>query len=134
MRTFLLCIYLIASSLIFAQRECVTQQYVAGLAINTDIAKRMADVENFILSSSNNIKSSIADGTGVNFVIRIPVVIHVLYNAPHLNISDEQIKSQLNAMNRDFGRQNSDTINTPARFKPLAASVNIEFVLATADP
>jgi hypothetical protein len=58
----------------------------------------------------------------------------VLYNAPHLNISDEQIKSQLNAMNRDFGRQNSDTINTPARFKSVAASVQIEFILATADP
>ncbi len=60
MRTFLLCIYLILSSSIFAQRECVTQKYVAGLAINADIAKRMADVENFILNSSNNIRSSIA--------------------------------------------------------------------------
>jgi hypothetical protein len=134
MRTFLLCIYLIASSLIFAQRECVTQQYVAGLVTNAAIAKSMADVENFIVSSSTNIRSSVANGTGSNQVIRIPVVVHVLYNAQHLNISDEQIKSQLNAMNRDFGRQNGDTINTPARFKPLAASVNIEFVLATADP
>ena len=134
MRTVLLGILLLASSLIFAQRECVTQQYVAGLAINTDIANRMADVENFILSSSNNIRSSIANGTGSKQVIRIPVVIHVLYNAPHLNISDEQIKSQLNAMNRDFGRQNSDTVNTPARFKSVAAGVQIEFILATADP
>jgi len=134
MRTVLLGILLLASSLIFGQRECVTQQYVAGLGTNAAIAKSMADVENFILSSSTNIRSSVANGTGSNQVIRIPVVVHVLYNTPQLNISDEQIKSQLNAMNRDFGRQNSDTINTPARFKPLAASVNIEFVLATADP
>ncbi len=134
MRTVLLGILLLAFSLIFAQRECVTQQYVAGLVTNATIAKSMADVESFILTSSNNIRSSVANGTGSNQVIRVPVVVHVLYNAPHLNISDEQIKSQLNAMNRDFGRQNSDTINTPARFKSVAASVQIEFILATADP
>jgi len=67
-------------------------------------------------------------------IIRIPVVIHVLYNTAHLNISDEQIRTQLNALNRDFRRQNSDTVNTPARFKSSAADVQIEFVLATADP
>ncbi len=134
MRTVLLGILLIASSLIFAQRECVTQQYVAGLVTNAAIAKSMADVEKFILSSSTNIRSSFANGKGSNQVIRVPVVVHVLYNAPESNISDEQIKSQLNAMNRDFGRQNGDTINTPQRFKSVAADVQIEFVLATADP
>jgi hypothetical protein len=134
MRTIFLSIYLLSSLSIFAQRECATQQYVAGIASNANIANRMADVENFIQNSSNNIKSSIANGTAGKVFIRIPVVIHVLYNAPHLNISDEQIKTQLDALNRDFRRQNSDTINTPARFKSLAADVQIEFVLATADP
>jgi hypothetical protein len=134
MKAILICIYLFASVSIFAQRECSTQQYVAGMASNADIANRMADVENFIQNSSNNIKNSVANGTGSKFIIRIPVVIHVLHNAPHLNISDEQIKTQLDALNRDFRRINSDTVNTPARFKPLSADVQIEFVLATADP
>ena len=134
MRAILLCVYLLASLLIFAQRECATQQYVAGIASNTEIARRMEDVEGFIQNSSNNIKASIASGTSGNLIIRIPVVIHVLYNTAHLNISDEQIRTQLNALNRDFRRQNSDTVNTPARFKSLAADVQIEFVLATADP
>lgn len=134
MRTVLLCLYLFASLSIFAQRQCATQQYVAGLTLNADAASRMADVERFIQISSNNIRSSVANATGVKQIIRIPVVIHVLYNAPNLNISDEQIRSQLSALNRDFKRQNSDTVNTPSRFKSVASGVQIEFVLTTADP
>jgi hypothetical protein len=69
-----------------------------------------------------------------NYLIRIPVVIHVLYNTASQNISDAQIQSQLDALNRDFRRKNADTVNTPDRFKPFAADVQIEFFLATADP
>ena len=38
----------------------------------------------------------------------IPVVFHVLYNTPIQNISDAQILSQLEVMNDDFNRTNSD--------------------------
>ncbi|MFN2439835.1 MAG: zinc-dependent metalloprotease [Chitinophagaceae bacterium] len=134
MRAVLLFLFLSASLLIFAQRECGTEKYVAGIALNADVASRMIDVENFIQNSSHNIKSSVANGKAGKVVIRVPVVVHVLYNASQLNISDEQIKTQLDALNRDFRRQNSDTTNTPARFKSLAADVQIEFALATADP
>ena len=67
-------------------------------------------------------------------VIRIPVVVHVLYNTAVQNISDAQIMGQIDALNRDFRRRNADTANTPDRFKQFAADVMIEFVLATADP
>lgn len=67
-------------------------------------------------------------------VIRIPVVVHVVYNTAAENISDEQIKSQIAALNRDYRRRNSDSVNTPERFKPFAADAAIEFVLASADP
>jgi hypothetical protein len=67
-------------------------------------------------------------------VIRIPVVVHVVYQNEAQNISDAQIKSGIAALNRDFRRRNADTVNTPARFKALAADVEIEFVLATSDP
>ena len=59
---------------------------------------------------------------------------HVLYNVASQNISDAQIKSQIDALNRDFRKQNFDTTSTPARFKTIAADMQIEFVLATADP
>jgi hypothetical protein len=134
MRAILLCFYLLASLSILAQRDCATQQYISAISLNGDNARHFRDVENFIQNSSLNLRTSITNNNETKGVIKIPVVIHLLYNAPELNISDEQIKSQLIALNRDFRKQNTDTVNTPARFKSLAADVQIEFVLATADP
>jgi hypothetical protein len=67
-------------------------------------------------------------------IIRIPVVVHVLYNQASQNISDAQIQSGLDALNRDFRMRNADTVNTPERFRHLAADVMIEFYLAKSDP
>ena len=67
-------------------------------------------------------------------VITIPVVIHVLYNNPIENISDAQILSQLEVLNKDYRRQNSDTVNTPKPFATLGADAKITFCLARKDP
>ena len=68
--------------------------------------------------------------------VTIPVVVHVLYNASNTNanISAGQILSQIQVLNRDFSRTNSDTVNTPAPFRPLAANTGIQFCLAQRDP
>lgn len=73
-------------------------------------------------------------GDGATGLIRIPVVVHVLYNSSSQNIPDSQVQSQIQALNRDFRRTNPDSVNTPERFRSLASDVKIEFVLATADP
>ncbi len=73
-------------------------------------------------------------GEGTATVIRIPVVVHILYKESSQNISDAQVLSQLRVLNADFGRRNADTGNTPERFRGVAGSVPIEFVLATVDP
>lgn len=64
----------------------------------------------------------------------IPVVVHVVYRNTSQNISDQQIISQIEALNRDFNRQNPDTTNTPDEFKSLAASIDLQFVLTNTDP
>ncbi len=69
-----------------------------------------------------------------NQVIIIPVVIHVLYNNQTQNISDQQILSQITALNNDYRRNNSDKVNTPDVFKKVAADTRIEFCLAKVDP
>jgi pregnancy-associated plasma protein-A len=66
--------------------------------------------------------------------IKIPVVVHVVYNDPSENISDSQINSQIAALNRDYQLKNSDKSKIPAIWKGLAANVGIEFALATKDP
>lgn len=92
---------------------------------------RFRDVETFIQRQ----ESKAARTTGeVASVIRIPVVVHVIYKSAVQNISEAQILSQIDVLNRDFRRKNADTLNTPARFKAYAADVQIEFALATSDP
>ncbi len=63
-------------------------------------------------------------------VYTIPVVFHVVYNGNAENISDAQVLSQLQVLNEDFRRTNSDADNTWSQ----AADTEIEFCLATVDP
>lgn len=67
-------------------------------------------------------------------VITIPVVVHVVYNSAVENISDAQILSQIDVLNKDFRRLNADASNTPAAFSGLASDTEIEFCLASKDP
>ncbi len=67
-------------------------------------------------------------------LIRIPVVVHVVYNTAAQNISDAQIHSQIDVLNRDYRRLNTDAVNTPAAFAGVAADARIEFALAVRDP
>lgn len=68
----------------------------------------------------------------------IPVVVHIIHNGEPLgigtNISDEQILSQINVLNKDFKRLNADANQTPGLFQSVAGSLDIQFVLARQDP
>lgn len=59
----------------------------------------------------------------------IPIVIHVVYNTPDQNISEAQIKSQVETLNQDFSRTNPDKNRTPSQFLPAAADTGIRFCL-----
>ena len=67
---------------------------------------------------------------------RIPVVVHVVHHPsyPQTNISDAQIQAQIEALTRDFRRNNADVGTIPAPFQPLASDTGIEFYLASTDP
>ena len=67
-------------------------------------------------------------------ITRIPVVVHVVWNTAAQNISDAQIASQIDVLNRDFRRTNPDFSITPAPFLPLASDSRVEFALATQTP
>ncbi|MDN5846331.1 MAG: zinc metalloprotease [Candidatus Nitrosocosmicus sp.] len=67
-------------------------------------------------------------------IITIPVVVHVVYNTEVENISDEQILSQINRLNKDFRRTNEDIVKVPDVWKNLASDTKIQFKLACKDP
>jgi hypothetical protein len=72
--------------------------------------------------------------TTTQSVISIPVVFHILYNTPEQNLSEAQVLAQLEALNKDFRRNNPDTVLTPDRFKPFVTDTEIEFCMALQTP
>ena len=73
---------------------------------------------------------SIDDGK----VRTLPVVVHVVYNTAAENISDEQILSQIEALNRDYSAINPDKSATPVPWTGLVIDSKVRFALATKDP
>lgn len=102
-----------------AQRICGTPEY--GLRVQHN-------------ASNKTSASTWSRDTVPNEMITIPVVVHLLFNTAEQNISDEQIISQIKALNNDYRRLNADTSNTPDAFKPYAADTRIMFCLAQVDP
>jgi hypothetical protein len=67
-------------------------------------------------------------------LITIPVVVHVVHRTAEENISDAQVKSQIDALNRDYRAKNADKSKVPPAWKGLLIDSNIQFALATKDP
>jgi len=70
--------------------------------------------------------------TGI--VYTIPVVVHVVYNGSTQNISDAQVLSQIDVLNKDFRLLNPDNVNVPSIFASLKSDVEINFCMAQRDP
>jgi PKD repeat protein len=64
----------------------------------------------------------------------IPVVFHILQKGGAENITNQKVYQQVATLNADYQRLNADTVNTPVRFRDVAAASDIEFRLATKDP
>ena len=67
-------------------------------------------------------------------VYTIPVVFHIIHDNGPENISDSQVIDAMIWINRDFSKQNPDTINTLPIFQSIATNCYIKFVLANNDP
>lgn len=93
---------------------------------NPERAIQLEEIENqldrFIDANQNSVNQ--------RTVVTIPVVFHVVYKTAAQNISDAQLQSQLDVINEDFRRLNSDANNKWSQ----AADVEIEFCLASIDP
>jgi PKD repeat protein len=68
----------------------------------------------------------------------IPVVVHVIHSGNSVgsgnNISDAQILSEIDFLNKSFRNLNSDSVNRRDIFKDIAADSEIEFRMAKKDP
>mgnify|MGYP000067064432 CR=1 FL=1 len=106
-----------------AQRNCGSMEYLdQQIQENPQLIEQMQAIEDFT--------ERFASESGARNVITIPVVVHVVYNTSSENISDAQVLTQIDVLNDDFRRLNSDADNTWSQ----AADTEIEFCMATIDP
>lgn len=123
---------LMCSAVLGAQQSyhrCHTVEHLnAQLAADPQLQSRMDEIEqhtqDFIANQHGNSRATVT----------IPVVVHVLYNTAAQNISDALINAQIQQLNLDYARQNSDAGSTPSVFQSAAANTNIQFCLAQRDP
>jgi hypothetical protein len=106
-----------------ARRGCATQEVLeAQLKADPMLAIRMNEIEAF--TEKKMLTSRLVNGK-----VEIPVVVNVLYRTAAENISDAQIQSQIDVLNKDFNALNSDFNSVPALFSGVKANVGITFVL-----
>lgn len=121
-----------------AQERCGTVDYQkqmreAGLLKESD-----AEFERWLKENIQLYKGQPKDKRTLTKSYKIQVVVHVIHKGESIgvesNISDAQVMSQIEVLNKDFNRQNTDAANTPPEFQGLAGNMPIEFVLANTDP
>lgn len=111
------------------QIPCGTSEFTNALrAAHPELEQQALDYE-------NELNQKIAQKEERSSVLHIiPIVFHVIHVNGSENIPDINIFNQVDRLNKDFRKQNSDTTSIVAAFQPIAADCNIEFRLAQKDP
>ncbi|TCP27859.1 putative secreted protein (Por secretion system target) [Tenacibaculum skagerrakense] len=124
-------LFLLLTGVVFAQqqRNCHSMDNLEYRQQKDPALKqRMQEIEEFTQNKLMQLQN--VQGRIEGSIIKIPVVVHVIYSNAQENISDAQIQSQLDVLNEDFRRTNSDANNKWSQ----AADTQIEFELAAIDP
>lgn len=112
------------------QRSCgATAAYYRMLEIDPGFQQRQMELELFTAQAKMLGISAAKPET-----VKIPTIVHILYNKDQENISDSQVESQIEVLNYDFRAKNSDIGEVPDVWKPLVGDANIEFYLTEEFP
>ena len=116
-----------------AQRTCGTMEnYDHQTGKDPLLKKHYEDAFSKIIASEGQVQR--ASGA----VITIPVVVHVIHDNEAIgsgtNIDDDQVISQIEALNEDFRLMNDDSLTPGHPFWQYQADVRIEFCLARQTP
>ncbi|PWK20242.1 putative secreted protein (Por secretion system target) [Arcicella aurantiaca] len=137
MKKIFVLIFLFVATFSFAQERCGFGLNEKNKAKNPVWLRQKAEFEFQLRERQKEEKN--ANSRIQAKVYKIPVVVHVIHNnsasviggANNVNISDQQINSQIQVLNDDYRRKSgTNGYNT----NPVGADMEIEFVLATTDP
>lgn len=113
-------------------RRCATEEINAQTQAEL---QRLIPGYNSARSTNQPISTTLRTGATT---YTLPVIVHVIHNGEAIgtgyNISNLQIKSQLDVLNEDYRNLNTDGVLTPTIYQPLRADMQVQFVPAKYDP
>lgn len=116
--------------------RCATVEYEQFLQEKNPKRSKDAQFEEWLSPLVNKYKTMRTSSKSAATILTIPVVVHIIHNGEAIgvapNITDAQVQSQITVLNQDFRRM----LGTPGgeSTNPIAADIEIEFVLAKVDP
>lgn len=126
----------LSSATVFAQeyKPCIApslsnEQFATNPAAKAANDALEAYTRDFIANSPQN-KGASVDSP----ILVFPVVVHIFHEYGAENITDDQVYSAIEILNRDFKKQNADTADVLPYFKSRIGKTNIEFRMAQIDP
>jgi PKD repeat protein len=120
---------LASGGLLNAQLPCGSDDYNRRLIQQHPAEVAIAQAQ---LDADKNAMFQNGDNRAATYII--PVVFHIVHDYGIENISDAQILDEMAILNRDFQKQNPDTVAVIPEFQNIIGNVSIEFRLATLDP
>lgn len=134
-RSLLLILAFIAVHFSFAQPRCGNELHTTQIfGLQRVVRPKTKPRLKALRSKATSSKST------QNDTLFIPVVFHVIFHDEESNLDfdipleESRFQQQLDSLNKDFARQNADTINTPDHFLEVVGKTNIQFVFAKQDP
>jgi hypothetical protein len=111
------------------RRTCGAPEVHQRMLQDPEYQRRRIEIERhlarFLLFSLQNARTGVTE---------IPVAAHVVNSNAAGNISDAQIQSQIDVLNRDYRGKNADVSKAPQVWKGLVGDARIQFALARTDP
>lgn len=115
--------------------------YSASLQAQNDTIKKCGfqGVMNSLMINDPDFQQNLSKDSNIEYkkglkstgiIYTIPVVVHIIYRTAGQNISDALIHSQIERLNTDYRKLNSDTSNVSLEFQSVVADSEIEFCLA----
>jgi|688.fasta_scaffold491417_2 hypothetical protein len=115
-----------------AQNTCGSMQYLEKiLSEHPELISEKNKFEDRMNITS--LRENIEVSNKTDGIIRIPIVVHIVYNTPVQNISDAQVMSQIDALNRDFNNRNPDSLPSSHQLYNIVGNPTFEFCLAVVD-
>lgn len=122
----------------WSQPTCRFTEYRSSqFKANPALAQAAASIEAFTAEQLRTrpvtVTGGPSDGAAAVPLITIPVVVHIVYQTGAENISDAQVRSQIDVLNQDYQKRNPDTAEIPSYYRALAAGCGFRFGLAEQD-